>query len=165
MATNLNVQYNIPRVQVQLPARQNRLTDGDMRISPSMTEPFKFIFGNQDGVPLNLLAFQVHFVVWDTCTLSSEVLSMGQSDVIINKRLLVQDPYAAELEMILTESDTMTLANHSPGSHLRWSLFMINETGEVFPAQVSRNGGRYGTLCVDLAGNMPLAELIRTPTA
>lgn len=165
MPTNLNVQYNIPRVQVQLPGRQNRLSDGEFRISPSMTEPVIFRFGNQDGVSLNLLPFNIQFVVWDTCTLASNVHSIGQSEVILNKRLLVQDPYAAELEMVLTEEETLFLANRAAGSHLRWSLFMINEEGQVFPAQVSNSGGRYGSICVDLAGSIPLAELIRAPMA
>ena len=165
MPTNLNVQYNIPRVQVQLPGRQNRLMDGVFRITPSMTEPVIFIFGNQDGVPLNMVPFEVHFVVWLHRPIESETINMSQSNMILNKRILVQDPYAAQLEMILSEADTIILGSRAAGTELRWSLFMINDDGEVFPTQVSNSGGRFGTLHVDLAGNVPIAELIRSPQA
>ncbi len=165
MPTNLNVQYNIPRVQVQLPGRQNRLMDTVLSINPSMTEPIIFIFGNQDGVPLNMLPFKVHFVVWAHRPIESDTISMGQSDMILNKRILVQDPYAAQLEMLLSEEETILLGNRASGTELRWSLFMINSDDEVFPTQVSPHGGRFGTLHVDLAGNLPIAELIRAPQA
>ena len=67
--------------------------------------------------------------------------------------------------MLLTEDDTILLGNHAAGRKLNWSLFFVNDEGQIFPMQVSRNGGRYGTICVDLAGGMPVAELIRVPTS
>jgi len=165
MATNYNVQYNIPRVQVQLPGRQNRLTDGEFRITPSMTEPVKFIFGNQDGVAIGLMPFKVHFVVWEKSILDYDNVSMGQSHMLLNKRLLVDDPYSGEVEMVLTETETILLGNHASGQNLNWSLFMFNDAGEVFPTQVSRSGGRVGTLIIDLIGGAPIAELLRAPLA
>lgn len=166
MTTLYNVQYNIPRFQVQLPGRQNRLTDGELRISPGMTEPIQFVFGNQDGVLLNLVPFRIQFVVWETDILSTKVLAgMGQSNVLINKLLLVTDPYSAEVEMILEERDTILLGNHAAGQALRWSLFLINQDDQVFPMQVSTYGGRYGTISIDLAGMLPVAELIRSATS
>lgn len=164
MSTNYNIQYNIPRVQVQLPGRQNRLTDGEFRISPSMTEPVIFMFGNQDGVPLAMQEMDVHFVVWESCPSNSDVLSMGTSEILLNKKILIDDPYASEVTMVLEEAETIRLGNHAAGSRLYWSLFMINDEDQVFPTQVSHLGGRYGTIHVDLAGAMPLAEMIRTPT-
>lgn len=164
MSTNYNVQYNIPRVQVQMPGRQNRLTDGEFRISPSMTEPVIFMFGNQDGVPLILQNMRLHFVVWSSCPANSTVLSMGTSEIILNKRIVIDDPYSREVTFILEEQDTMTLGNHAAGGRLYWSIFMINGEEQVFPMQVSHLGGRFGTIHIDLTGDMPLAELIRTPT-
>jgi hypothetical protein len=165
MATNYNVQYNIPRVQVQMAGRQNRLTDGNFRITPSMTEPVKFLFGNQDGVPLKLQEFKIHFVVWEISHTIEHDMSMGQSNVLLNKRILVDDPYSAEVEMILSSTDTILLGNHAAGQNLNWSLFMINTAGEVFPMQVSNHGGRFGTMKVDFSGGIPIAELIRAPLA
>lgn len=165
MPTNYNVQYNIPRVQVQMPGRQNRLTDGNFCISPSMTEPVKFQFGNQDGVPLLLHSFYLQFVVWERDPLESNSISMGQSKVIINKKIVVDNPYVNEAEMILSEDETTLIAKHSAGLRLYWSLFLVNEDGEIFPMQVSNRGGRYGTIHVDLASGMPIAELIRNPTS
>lgn len=163
MPTNTIVQYNIPRVQVQLPARQNRLTGGSFTITPSMTEPVKFIFGNMDGVPLNLLPFKVRFVVWERNVSQSDTVSSGQSTMVINKTLQIDDPYSGEAEMVLSEAETMAIGNHAAGSQLSWSLFMINDEGQVFPLQVSNSGGRYGTIHVDLMAGTPFAELIRTP--
>lgn len=164
MSTNYNVQYNIPRVQVQMPGRQNRLTDGEFRISPSMTEPVTFLFGNQDGKPLHLQTFKIHFVVWEDCPANSKVLSMGTSAILLNKRIPFDDPYSGEVTLILEEQDTILLGNHAAGQRLYWSLFLINDKDQVFPMQVSHLGGRYGTVHVDLASSMPLAEMIRTPT-
>ena len=165
MSTVYNLQYNIPRVQVQLPGRQNRLSDGAFRISPTMTEPVIFQFGNQDGVALNLVPFSLQFVVWENCRPESNAISMGQSNVVLNKRVLVNDPYANAVEMILTEEETTRIGNHAPGADLVWSLFLVNEEGEIFPMQVSHNGNRFGSLHVDLAAGLPVAELIRTPTS
>jgi len=165
MATNYNIQYNIPRVQVQLSGRQNRLTDGRFRVTPSMTEPVKFLLGNQDGVALGLIGFKMHFVVWKKSILDYDNLTVGSSDVILNKMILVDDPYSGEVEMVLTETDTLIIGNHSSGRTLNWSLFMVNADGEVFPAQVSRDGGRVGSIIVDLQDATPLAEIIRTPIA
>lgn len=164
MTTNYNVQYNIPRVQVQMPGRQNRLSDGDFRISPSMTEPVRFVFGNQDGVPLALADFRLHFVVWESNPLMSNSISMGQSEIILNKEILLDDPYAVGADMVLLEEDTILLGNYAAGTRLYWSLFLVNSEDQVFPLQVSHNGGRYGTLHVDIVGGMPIAEMIRNPS-
>lgn len=164
MTTNYNIQYNIPRVQVQLPGRQNRLTDGDFRVSPSMTEPVRFLFGNQDGVPLNLVPFKLHFVVWGISHAETEELSSGLSEVLLNIEIPVDNPYSGEAMLLLTEEHTTLIGNHAAGNRLSWSLFMKNEEGQIFPCQVSNLGGRYGNILVDLAGGMPIAELIRTPT-
>lgn len=163
MTTSYNVQYNIPRVQVQLPGRQNRLSNSTFRVTPSMTEPVIFVFGNQDGVPLNLLPFSVRFVVWSHQIVGDDHVGLGQADVLINKRILVQDPYSGSLEMVLTEEETLTLGHHAAGRILKWSLFMINEEGEVFPTQVSNTGSRFGTVSVDMMSALPLAEIIKSP--
>ena len=165
MPTNHNVQYNIPRVRVQMAGRQNRLSDGNFIISPTMTEPVKFLFGNQDGVPLQLQSFEMRFVVWAYCSSGIQSLAMGQSEVVINKKILNDDPYANEVEMVLTEDETLKIANSSSGNRMHWSLFLINDEDQVFPMQVSSTGGRFGTIDVDMAAAMPIAELIRTPTS
>jgi hypothetical protein len=130
-----------------------------------MTEPVLFRFGNQDGIGLNLSPFNIHFVVWEKSLMDDVGLSMGGSDIIINKRMLVDDPYASEVEMILTEQETIMLGHKASGQNLHWSLFMINSSNEVFPLQVSNTGNRVGTIIVDMVGGVPIAELIRTPMA
>lgn len=165
MATSLNIQYNIPRVQIQLPGRQNRLASGEFRITPSMAEPVIFMFGNQDGVPLNLLPFEIRFVVWDHEDVGTRDIEMGQSEIVLNKSVPVADPYSGQIEMLLTGDETFALGQRSIGSDLRWSLFMINSDGEVFPVQVSTSGSRSGYLKVDHASGMPIAELIKSPRA
>ena len=161
MATQYFVQYNIPRVQVQLPGRQNRLSDGNFRITPSITEPVLFIFGNHDGVPLNLLPFKLHFVVWSNNVLDGDITDLAQSQVVLKKTLVVDDPYAGSVEMVLEEDDTIEIARQAGGNTLRWSIFMVNDQGRVFLSQVSSSGSRYGMVEVDLAGCPPIAEIIR----
>ena len=165
MATNYNTQYNTPQVQVQAPGRQNRLTDGSFRITPSMTEPVIFSFGNQDGVPLILLGFRLQFVIWTHSPTEHQTISNSQSDVILNKLIVIDDPHSGKANLLLSEQDTTLIGNHGIGQNLYWSLFMINDEEQVFPLQVSQLGGRYGSIEIDRAGMMPIAELIRNPTS
>lgn len=165
MATNYNIQYNTPRVQVQSPGRQNRLTDGDFKITPSMTEPVIFSFGNQDGVPLILTGFRLQFVVWEHSPTEHQTINLSQSSVILNKLIIIDDPHSGNANLLLSEQDTLLIGNHGMGQNLYWSLFMINEEEQVFPMQVSQLGGRYGSIKIDQAGMMPIAELIRNPTS
>jgi len=163
MAINFNVQYNIPRVMVQLPAKQNRLTDGSIHISPSMTEVISFSFGNIDGVPISLVPFKVHFVVWEHTINGTQKYTLGEGNILLNKKLVIDDPYSGNIELVLTGHDTQLLGNHSSGIALHWSLFMVNNEGNVFPIHVSSQGGRIGNLHVDNHNGLPLAELIRGP--
>lgn len=165
MSTIYNIQYNVPRVQVQLPGRQNRLADGVFRITPSMTEVIVFSFGNQDGVPLSLRNFTLQFVVWKSTPLASATISLGETEVLLNKRIFIDDPYRSEVEMILTERETLLIGSQVAGNRLHWSLFAVNDEGQVFPMQISSKGGRYGTIQVDHQAGMPIAELIRFPSA
>ena len=158
--TKYNVQYNIPRVMVSFPGRQNRLMEGELRITPGLTEVVEFLFGNQDGIPLNLVPFKVKIVFWTRNDLDRNKLSLGRSEIVLSKEIQVDDPYAGVVTMILEDSETLTLGHEGAGS-LRWSLFMINEEGQVFPAQVSRTGGRFGTVLIDLDSGIPVSELIR----
>lgn len=159
--TQFQVQYNIPRPQVQLPGKQNRLTDTVLKITPGMTEPFEFLFGNQDGVPLSLRGFSVKLIFWSKSALDDNSTAMGQSDIVLAKKFEVDDPYAKSVEIVLTDDDTLKLGlARSIG--LRWSLFLINEEGDVFPLQVTRRGGRYGNVQLDLDSGIPPAELVRS---
>lgn len=158
--TQFQTQYNIPRVQVQMPGKQNRLTDTVLRITPGMTEPFEFLFGNQDGVPLSLRGFTLKFIFWSKIALDDNATAMGQSEIVLAKKIAISDPYATSVEIVLTDEDTLKLGlARSIG--LRWSLFLINEEGDVFPLQVTRRGGRYGNVQLDLDSGIPPAELVR----
>lgn len=159
--TSINVQYNVPRVYVQAPGKQNRLLDGEFQITPGFTEVVQFHFGNQDGVPLNLVPFQIKFVVWDYVGVLEPTVSLGQSDIILAKTITVDDPYSGIVEMKLTAEDTLQLGLHT-NQAIRWSLFAINQEGEVFPMQVARGGTRYGQLRMDLTSGMPSSELIKS---
>lgn len=150
---------------MQLPGRQNRLADGIFRITPSMTEVVVFSFGNQDGVPLSLRDFTLQFVVWKSTPLASATISLGASEVLLNKRIFIDDPYKSEVELVLTEQETLRIGSEFAGNRVHWSLFAVNREGEVFPMQVSSKGGRYGTVQVDHQSSMPIAELIRFPSA
>ena len=64
--------------------------------------------------------------------------------------------------MRLTDTETLLLAEEQT-SFVRWSLFMIDDvTGDVYPTEVNRNGSRAGTVRMDIASGMPIAELVRT---
>lgn len=155
-----NVEYNIPRVNLQFPGRQNRCNDGVLRFTPGMDEVIEFIFGNQDGVPLNLLPFKIKIAFWKVRDLEQTQMAPGQSEVIFAKEIEVPNPYSGTAVVLFTNQETLELSRHGI-TNLRWSLFMINEEGNVFPAQVDRNGGRYGTLLIDVDSEIPIAEIIK----
>jgi hypothetical protein len=155
-----NVEFNIPRVNLQLPGRQNRTNDGILRFTPGMDEVIEFIFGNQDGVPLNLVPFRIKIVFWKVRDIEQTRLVTGQSEVIFAKEVEVVDPYSGSVVVLFTNEETIKISNEGI-TNLRWGLFMINEQGEVFPAQVDRNGGRYGTLLIDVDSQIPVAEIIK----
>lgn len=156
-----NASYNIPRVQVQMPGRQNRLSDHVMRLTPGMTEPLEFILGNQDGVPLNLLGFRMKIIFWTRIDLDDDTLSPGQSEIIFAKKFQIDDPYEGKFTLVLSDEDTLTIGRRS-NSTLRWSLFLINEQQDVFPLRVTRSGGRYGNVVLDVESGIPTAELVRS---
>lgn len=158
--TVYNVQYVIPLVNLSMPARQNRSHASVLRITPGMTEPIEFHMGNIDGVPINLTPFRVKFVVWKMNQNDIIYTSLSQSEVVFSKELEIQAPYEGRFTMVLTEDDTTKLAR-SGASTLRWSLFMLNEDGEVFPGQITASGARWGTLTIDLDSGIPISEIIR----
>jgi len=156
-----NVEFNIPRVNITLPGRQNRSNDGILRITPGMDEVYEFVFGNMDGVPINLLPFKVKIVFWSRENLEIDHMQPGGSKILFAKEIPVTDPYKGRIVCLFTNQDTLKIASES-GTGLRWGLFMINEEGNVFPAQVDRNGGRNGTVMLNLDIGMPTAEVIKS---
>ena len=156
-----NVEYDIPRVNLSLPGRQNRSGDGILRITPGMDEAFEFIFGNQDGVPLNLVPFKVKIVFWIKQDMDIDELVPGQTKIVFGKELNVAEPYSGRVFGLLTSDETTEIAREQT-SLVRWSAFMINEAGNVFPAEVNRNGTREGTVRMDFASGIPTAEMIKS---
>lgn len=160
-----NVEYNIPRVNLSLPGRQNRSGDGILKITAGMDEPIEFIFGNQDGVPINLLPFtsegKVKLVFWTMETQEELGQTPGQQKIIFSKELDVSQPHSGRIVCLLTADDTLRLSQEQT-SAVRWGLFMINEDGNVFAAEVNRNRKRYGTVHMDFDSGIPVAEIIRS---
>ena len=156
-----NVEYNIPRANITLPGRQNRAGDGVLRITPGVDEPLEFVFGNQDGVPLNLVPFKIKMIFWVMEDLDYEEMVPGQSEIVLAHEINTIEPYAGRAFTILSADDTLKLASEST-SFIRWSLYMLNEDEQVFPIEVNRNGGRYGTLRMDFGSGMPIAEVVKS---
>lgn len=155
-----NVQYNIPRFNISLPGRQNRTSNAVLRITPGVTEVYEFWFGNQDGVPINLLPFKIKWIFWRNQTLDLDHMAFGNSDILLSKEIVVDDPYTGKVVGILEAEDTLALARDSRSC--RWGMFMLNEEGQVFPAEVNDNHQRYSTAYIDFESGIPTAEVIRT---
>lgn len=156
-----NVQYNIPRVNLSLPGRQNRTNETELRFTPGMTEVVEFVFGNQDGVAINLLPFQLKWVFWKMNTMDIDTLDVAQSEIILSKEIDVHNPYDGKVVGILEDSETLKLGQEGI-RQVRWSIFMINEEGQVFPAEVNSTGARYATAVLDVNSGIPIAEIIKS---
>jgi len=154
-----NVEYNIPRVNLSFSGRQNRSHSGDLRISPGMFEPIEFDMMNVDGVPINLAHFTVKFVVWKTKSRDLVYSSIMQNDIVFSKEMEIIDCYEGRFVLFLDDNDTLLISR--PGlSTLRWSIFFINSDNQVFPGQITSNGGRYGQLQIDVDAQLPTSDMI-----
>lgn len=160
-----NVEYNIPVVNLSLPGRQNRSGDGVLKITPGIDEVFEFVFGNQDGVPINLLPFtdggKVKIVFWTMETQEDLEQVPGQQKIVFSRELDVLNPHTGRVTYVMTSEETLRLAEPQTGA-IRWGLFMINESGNVFAAEVDRNRNRYGTVHLDFSSGIPIAEIIKS---
>ncbi len=158
-----NVEYNIPRVNIQLPGRQNRVNDAALRFTPGMTEVVEFWFGNQDGVPINLVPFSLKWVFWGMKTMDHDELTLMQSDILLTKKVPIQPDqvYKGKALAVLEAEDTLKLASAYSRS-VRWGMFMLNEEGQVFPCQVNRNGDRWASAVLDIESGIPIAEIIKS---
>lgn len=153
------VRYDIPRIQANMPGNPNRLASGILRISPGISEPVKFVFGNQDGIPLNLVGFSLKFVVWAIPSVSENSIGIEDSALILEKEIPIDDPHAGEVEMLLTKRETKIIGNDTIGENARWSLLLVNADKEVFPLQTQSNGDRHGTILIDSMRQFPISRI------
>jgi hypothetical protein len=156
-----NVEHNIPRVNLSMPGRQNRSGDGCLRITPGMSEAFEFVFGNHDGVPLNLIPFTIKLIFWVKQDMDIDEMVPGQSKIVFSHTMETVEDYAGRTFCLLDDQETMLVASEQT-SLVRWSLFLINDEGDVFPTEVNRNGGRAGTVRMDFSSGIPTAEMVRS---
>jgi len=161
ISTVYNVNYDIPRVLLSSPGRQNRAGNGLLRITPGVTEPIEFVFGNQDGMAISLVPFTIRLVFWRNLNVEDNVATMGQTEVILTKDAEVSDPYEARAVVVLTDLETSQLGLRG-ARQLRWAVYMIGADSTVYPANVSNSGSRWGTVQLDLTSGMPTAEMIRS---
>lgn len=157
-----NVEYNIPRVNLSLPGRQNRSGDGVLRITPGMSEAIEFVFGNQDGVPITLVPFDMKLIFWVKQDMDIDEMTVGQSKILFAHKMEISEDYAGRVFCRLTPEETLSIAEEQT-SLVRWSVFMLDQdSDDVYPTEVNRNGGRAGTVRLDIASGLPIAELVRT---
>lgn len=161
ISTVYNISYDVPRVLLSSPGRQNRASDGIFRITPGMTEPFEFVFGNQDGMAINLVPFTIKLVFWRYIEITDNLAGMGNSEIILSKTAEVGDPYSARATIVLLDTETAKLGLNG-ARQLRWGVFMVGSDNTVYPCNVSSSGGRWGTVNLDLTSGTPTAEIIRS---
>lgn len=158
-----NLEYTIPRIELGLPGRQDRSGTSRMRISPGMAEPMEFNWGNVDGVPLNVAGMSAKLVFWKSRTFDGTAYSSGDdmSEIVLTKILDVPDPHSGSGYTMLVGADTMKLWQASRITPIRWGMFLINGSGDVFPLQITP-GQRSGTAEFDQQDQMPLGEMVRS---
>ena len=154
-----NVAYDIPRPNLSFAATQNRAKEGVLRMSPGLYEPIEFHFSNIDGVPINLAQFTVRFIAWTVNRRDSNFISNSDTKIVFSKDVEIIDAYQGSFVMLLDDSDTLALSRCGQGT-LRWSLALINQDQQVFPAQVNSSGSRWGQLILDLEGGYPSTDYI-----
>lgn len=163
MPSSILVQYNVPRFTVGAAGSQNRSCTGDMNVTPGLTQPFEFIFGNSDGVPINLSGYKLRLVFWYPQNEYELLPANFGNNIILAKDLTVDDPYCGNGAVVLTDQETTTLG--AGGRQLiRWSLYMIDgDTGSVYGTQVTQSGLQWGVCRLDRS-EVPTAEIIKGVT-
>jgi len=158
-----NVEYTIPRITLGVPGRQNRAATGRMKITAGATEPMEFIWGDYDGIPINLVGLIAKIVFWTTNRFEDmEFMSEQPSEVLFAKQVEIKDIDKGLGFVMLTHDDTIFLSNACKENDVRWGLFLQNADGNVFPCIVSEGGNRWGTVVADHIASMPNFESIRT---
>lgn len=158
--TQITTQYDIPRINVQMPGRQNRQISGEFRVVPGITNPFRFFIGSPEGVPLSLVSFQVELIVWDNRAVDKiDLDEQHRPEILLRKRAVVNNPYTSEIAIVLDHNDTNVLMRAGT-STLSWGLIMLNSDNQVFACTVARGGGKAGTLHLDRQSSFPSTELI-----
>src|SRR5271170_7961943 len=127
----LVVQYNIPRYVLATPGKQNRACSGYMSISPGMTEVIEFQYGNTDGVPISLVSFTLRLVFWFNQTKYESLAFNLNSNIVLAKDIIIEDPHAGTCTTLLTDQETLILGG-AGRSTLRWSICIINSDQQVF---------------------------------
>jgi hypothetical protein len=163
MSLPILVQYNIPRYVIGKPGKQNHACTGEMTIMPGLAVPFEFIYSNNDGVPINLTDFTLRLVFWFPQQNYELLPANLNTNVVLVKDLIIEDPYTGTAGVLLDDQETLTIGAGGRGS-LRWSIYMIDTlSGNTFGTQITAIGGLYG-ICHIERTDMPNAETIKGST-
>lgn len=155
----INVQFNVPRYIVTTPGKQNRACTGEMRLTPGVAEAIEFQYSNTDGVPISLAGLTLRLVFWFQQNEYELLASNLTNNIVLAKDLHIDDPYKGICTVVLTDQETIKIAQNGRSS-LRWSIYMINSDGDVFPTQITATGERFGLAYLDRS-DMPNAETIK----
>lgn len=155
-------EYVVPRIVLGTNGRQGNALTGSMRITMGASEPFEFVWSDRDGIPIGLQGLTAKLVFWAADRFESEEFMEHQpSSVVLAKRVVVRDPLEGLGFVLLTGDDTTRLAQEARSKGIRWGLYLLNSSGDVFPCVVSENGNRWGTLHIEAASSMPDMESVR----
>lgn len=157
-----NVEYTIPRIVLGVPGRQNAAASGRLRITPGATEPIEFVWGDYDGIPINLIGLTAKLVFWRVDSFEDEeFMSDAPTTAIFAKPVEIKDIDKGLGFVLLTSGETHQLGRNAKESDVRWGLFLVNSDKDVFPCVVSEGGSRWGTVACDFASSLPDIEIIR----
>lgn len=150
-------QYNVPRYLLHTPGKQNRTCTGEMYITPGMTEVFDFQYNNIDGIPINLTGFNLRLMFWFDDTQYESLSFNMNSNIVLTKDLIIDQSYKGIATILLTDQETLILGTVK--KTLNWSVFFINQQNQVFPAQITADGRRYGIVHID-DSNFPISDIV-----
>ena len=141
-----NIEYNIPRINLGVPGRQNRSGDGSLRMTPGLAEPYVFLWGDSDGRALNLVSMTATLIFWttDNFTEESKHMDEGHGELVLSKRVDITDPFKGESSVFLTGDETAKIGRAGKDGVLRWGMVLKNVDGDMFPIEVGYNGSRVG---------------------
>jgi len=152
-------QFNVPTINFAVPPKQNSACTGEMTITPGVSEAFNFQYLNNDGMTLNMSGFTLRLVFWFKANEYESLAANLLGNIMLAKDLSITDPYEGTACVMLTDQETLTLAQRGHSS-LLFSVYVINSDGDVFLSQMTAGGGRYGMVYL-VSDEFPNAETIK----
>lgn len=148
----IHARYVVPKIELGVPGRQARTMRGAISVVPGYSHPFEFVWGDLDGVPLNLLGLKAMLAVWAVDRFGGGITARpAEAEVLLRKPIEIVDPHAGLGSAMLSADDTKLLGLKAEDFGLSWSVTLYDDDN-AFLCTVTESGATHGSIQVERTG-------------